>query len=203
MNSYIHFFLEFQISESEFRFLDFSTAEFKKKSNRNLWNQKRNRNQKLEFPTKLPYTTKDGNYTSLLVAAGPDVAVNLILGLPFIKATDMIADFVDNVCEAKNLLCNPFLIDFKRATKSIPVFTDSAAVSQSHSTQERSVLQVLNMLRSLYRRKPINQDPPSFMQWDAPSDTMVSFTDSRVPPVTLADTSSNYHDQVLGDLGYL
>ena len=30
----------------------------------------------------------------LLVAAGPDVAVNLILGLPFIKATGMIVDFI-------------------------------------------------------------------------------------------------------------
>jgi hypothetical protein len=60
------------------------------------------------FDIHLPYTTMDGNNTSLLVAAGPDVAVNLILGLPFIKATGMIADFVDNVCEAKNLLCDLF-----------------------------------------------------------------------------------------------
>jgi hypothetical protein len=106
------------------------------------------------FDIHLPYTTKDGNNASLLVTAGPDVAVNLILGLPFIKATGMIADFVDNVCEAKNLLCDLFPIDFKRAMKSIPVFADNAAVSQSHGTQERSVLQVLGMLRSLYGRKP-------------------------------------------------
>ncbi len=56
-------FFEFWISESEFGFVDFSTAEFKKKSDGNLWNQKwnrnsasdggpRNQNQKLEFPTK-------------------------------------------------------------------------------------------------------------------------------------------------------
>jgi hypothetical protein len=30
MNSYVHFFSEFQILESEFRFLKFSTAEFEK-----------------------------------------------------------------------------------------------------------------------------------------------------------------------------
>ncbi len=103
----------------------------------------------IRFDIHLPYTTKDGNNTSLLVAAGSNVAVNLILGLPFIKATGMIADFVNNVCEAKNLLWDPFPIDFKCATKSIPVFVDSTAVSQSHGTQERSVLQVLGMLRSL------------------------------------------------------
>ncbi len=74
------------------------------------------------FDIHLPYATKDGSYTSLLVAAGPDVAVNLILGLLFIKAMGMIADFVGNVCEAKNLLCNPFPINFKHATKSISVF---------------------------------------------------------------------------------
>jgi hypothetical protein len=56
------------------------------------------------FEIHLPYLTKDGSETSLLVAAGPDVAVNLILGLPFIKATGMIGDFVDNVCQAKHLL---------------------------------------------------------------------------------------------------
>jgi hypothetical protein len=49
------------------------------------------------FEIHLPYVTKDGNDTSLLVAAGPDVAVNLIVGLPFIKATGMIVDFIDNV----------------------------------------------------------------------------------------------------------
>ncbi len=39
------FFSEFQILKSEFRFLDYSTAEFEEtKSEQNLWNQKRNRN---------------------------------------------------------------------------------------------------------------------------------------------------------------
>jgi hypothetical protein len=38
------------------------------------------------FKVHLHYPTKDGNATSFLDAAGPDVAVNLILGLPFIKA---------------------------------------------------------------------------------------------------------------------
>jgi hypothetical protein len=51
---------------------------------------------------------KDSSATSFLVAAGCDVAMHLIIGLPFIKATGMIANFDDRVCEAKNLLCNPF-----------------------------------------------------------------------------------------------
>ncbi len=40
---YFFGFLEFQLSESEFRFVNFSIAEFKKDSDRNLWSQKRNR----------------------------------------------------------------------------------------------------------------------------------------------------------------
>ena len=74
------------------------------------------------FEIHLPYMTKDRNETSFLVAAGANVAVNLIIGLPFIKATSMIGNFVDNVCQAKHLLCDPFPIDFRRATKSIAVF---------------------------------------------------------------------------------
>ena len=46
------------------------------------------------FETHLPYLTKNRSETSLLVATGPDVDVNLILGLPFIKATGTIGNFV-------------------------------------------------------------------------------------------------------------
>jgi len=83
------------------------------------------------FEIHLPYVTKDGNDTSLLIAADPDVAVNLILGLPFIKATGMIIDFIDNICDAKHLICDPFPIDFCRAMKSIPVIGDHDASSHS------------------------------------------------------------------------
>jgi hypothetical protein len=73
------------------------------------------------FEVYLPYLSKDRNETCLLVAAGPDISVNLILGLPFIEATGMIADFVDNVCQAKHFLCEPFPIDFRCAMTLIPV----------------------------------------------------------------------------------
>ena len=98
------------------------------------------------FEIHLPYTTKDGNATSLLVAVGPDVAVNLIRGLPFIKAMSMVAYFVDNVCEVKHLLCEPFPIDFKCATKSVPVFQ-----SDNHASSiPLSTFHILGMLKSFY-----------------------------------------------------
>jgi len=63
--------------------------------------------------------------------AGPDIAVNLILGLCFIKAMGMIADFINNVCQAKHLLCGPFPINYWCATKSILVVGDHNAASHS------------------------------------------------------------------------
>jgi hypothetical protein len=101
------------------------------------------------FEIHLPYVTKDGNDTSLLVAAGPDVgAVNLILGLPFIKATGMIIDFIDNVCDAKHLICEPFPIDYRRATKSIPVLGDRDA--GSHSVEIQEVLRALGSIKAFF-----------------------------------------------------
>jgi hypothetical protein len=52
--------------------------------------------------------------------------VNAIIGLPFIKATGMIVDTVDNVVEAKHLVCKPFL-EFCCATTYVPAISDDRA----------------------------------------------------------------------------
>jgi hypothetical protein len=50
------------------------------------------------FQFHLPYKLHgDGGDCLFCVAAGTDVAVNVILGLPFIQAMKMILDFVDKV----------------------------------------------------------------------------------------------------------
>jgi len=154
------------------------------------------------FEIHLPYLTKDGSETSLLVAAGPDVAVNLILGLPFIKATGMIGNFVDNVCQAKHLLCEPFPIDFKRASKSIPVFSAAHAPGNVHDIQDAH--HVLATLRNLF---PCPSDTLSAGHSNTSQKTRFALTDRWIPPVSSdssASTDANdYHHQVLGDLGYL
>jgi hypothetical protein len=170
------------------------------------------------FEIHLPYITKDGNSTSLMVAAGPDVAVNIVLGLPFIKATGMVADFVDNVCEAKNLLCEPFPIDFKRATKSIPVFQSSLDRTACIGSEATSILHVLGLLRSYYDQSRdgllpyiVQQSPEgtenSRKRVAEPSPgtliKAVRFNDRWVPPGLSANDHSNYQHQVLGHLGYL
>jgi hypothetical protein len=59
----------------------------------------------------LPYQTRDGNSASLMVMTGPNVLVNTILGLPFMKATGMILDLVNEVVDCRYLNCPPFPVD--------------------------------------------------------------------------------------------
>jgi len=61
--------------------------------------------------------TPDGANTTLAIAAGPDVSVNLILGLPFIKATGCVLDVNNNV---DGLDCSPLEIIYRRARVEIP-----------------------------------------------------------------------------------
>jgi hypothetical protein len=157
------------------------------------------------FEIHLPYVTKDGNEASMLVAAGPDVAVNLILGLPFIKATGMIADFIDNVCQAKHLLCKPFPIDFRCATKSIPVLGDRNVVE--HPVGFTEFHNALGLLRKNFARAggspPADQDSPSSETPYGTPPKRVTFGSRWVPPSGYANTTNDYQHQVLGDLGYL
>ncbi len=44
------------------------------------------------FQFHLPYLTKEGDPTSILIATGIHMTVNMIVGLPFIQATHAIID---------------------------------------------------------------------------------------------------------------
>ena len=79
------------------------------------------------FQFHLPYKTSDGEEASLLIATGPHVSVNTILGLPFMQGTGMILDLVDNTAECKYLDCPPFLIDFQCTSNRVPVTDDPSA----------------------------------------------------------------------------
>jgi hypothetical protein len=46
-----------------------------------------------------------------MVATGPKVSVNTILGLPFMQGMGMILDLVNNLVECKYCNCSPFSID--------------------------------------------------------------------------------------------
>jgi hypothetical protein len=56
-----------------------------------------------------------------MIATGPNVSVNTIIGLPFMQGTGMILDLVDNLAECKHLDCPPFPIEFRRTSNHVPV----------------------------------------------------------------------------------
>jgi hypothetical protein len=73
------------------------------------------------FQFHLPYLTKEGDTTSILIATGPQVTVNTIVGLPFIQATRAVIDLADNVAELRTLNAPPFPLEYRRAMVHVPI----------------------------------------------------------------------------------
>jgi len=72
------------------------------------------------FEFHLPYRMTDGAPTKVCFGCGPDVSVNMILGLPFVLATKMVIDVAEGVAECRALDCDPFQLDFRRARVDVP-----------------------------------------------------------------------------------
>ena len=121
----------------------------------------------------------------------------------------MIGDFVDNVCQAKHLLCNPFPIDFRRATKSIPVFTATPAPCNVQDTWDPlHVFAAFVLQWKLFPpRSNVNSSADPAPVSATIQKTQFSRTNRWIPPVS-SDSSvsldaNDYQHQILGDLGYL
>jgi hypothetical protein len=106
------------------------------------------------FELHLPYHTKDGSNTSLLVAGGPDVALNIILGLPFIKAMGMIVHlFVDNICEAKYLCSSPFSHQLQALYEVYPCFQDNCTHMFINASNRKESTSLACLMPSFPARK--------------------------------------------------
>jgi hypothetical protein len=66
-----------------------------------------------------------GQLTSILIATGPHVMVDLIVNLPFILAMGMILEMTDNMAELRTLDAPPFLIEYRCATVHVPIVDES------------------------------------------------------------------------------
>jgi hypothetical protein len=118
----------------------------------------------------------------------------------------MIIDFIDNVCDAKHLICDPFPINFRRATKSIPVIGDRDA--GSHSVEFQEVLRALGSIKAYFAANASGATPtgthavipPSI---GAPNSVTFDINCRWVPPLKSADNRNDYVHHVLGDMGYL
>ena len=104
------------------------------------------------FQFHLPYKTSDGEDASLIIATGPHVSVNTILGLPFMQGTGMILDLVDNLAECKYLDCPPFPIDFRRTSNHVPV-TDDPDASVQIADSATMIIKEITHLERYYEAK--------------------------------------------------
>ena len=100
------------------------------------------------FAFHTPYVTKDGHNATFLVAAGEHVGVNLILGIPFIEATQMLIDFSDRCVECRALDSPPFPMLSKRAVLELPAVAESDVADASSYEPFRGLVATLSDLGS-------------------------------------------------------
>ena len=117
--------------------------------------------------------------------------------------------------EGRNLLCSPNA-EHKalRATKHIPAFEDDATTHYVEFEDVHGILQKTDAYiaglceRIQSAKSPTVSNSETHRQMEAMSDsdsmtTIKSIAGRWVPPPSANDTSDDYHDQVLGDAGYL
>jgi hypothetical protein len=92
------------------------------------------------FLFHLPYRTREGNTASLMVATGPNVSVNTIIGLPFTKVMGKILDLVDEVMDCRYLDCPPFPVDFRRTSNHVPVMDEPSDTPANHATSHLQII---------------------------------------------------------------
>ncbi len=93
------------------------------------------------FLFHLLYRTREGDTASLMVATGPNISVNTIIGLPFMKAMGMILDLVDEVVDCRYLDCPPFPVDFRRTSNHMPVMDKPSDTPANHATLHLQIIQ--------------------------------------------------------------
>jgi hypothetical protein len=156
----------------------------------------------------LPYLMTDGSPTNVTIACGPDVSVNIILGWPFIQATQMVIDAAECVAECRALDCQPFPIEQKRARVDIPQQTGPANTASEHE----ALLQELEALESywacVYATDPATGEKKTGKKRAASSDVEQQLLpasatdDSRAARVTFAldvnGVNDTYYDAALG-----
>ncbi len=157
------------------------------------------------FQFHLPYLTREGNPTHLSIACGPNVTVNMILGLPFIQQTRMIIDASDQVTELRALDTPPFPIDFRRAMCTVPAIEQPPA-PVAPSAQYADVISAVDEILTFYADENPTPYPQGILQPSKRSRpklafgdsfpvamrtrSKVEFDDERIPSITIGDEAS-------------
>ena len=162
------------------------------------------------FEFHLPFYSRDGATISLIIATGPDVSVNCILGLPFLKGSGGIVDLVNDLVELCHLDCAPFKLKMLRPSCYVPEVAPPSADDRGVVQFERVITEIDNLVAHVCGRSATQLSgtdrlvsfgsnselgpsqprsdrssgaPPSIVRW--------------TPHVSDYDSSSSYHDPML------
>jgi hypothetical protein len=112
----------------------------------------------LAFQFHMPYLTREGHPTSLLIACGPNVTVNTILGLPFIQATRMVLNASDQVAKLRALDTPPFALNFRRAMCTVPPI--SSPLDEGTSAHYSNIIKEVGRIEAMYSGSTGEPDEP-------------------------------------------
>jgi hypothetical protein len=134
----------------------------------------------------MPYLTNNNHSTSLSIAIGKNVAVNVLIGMSFISNAQLIIDPSDKVAEAKMLQCQPFEIIFKQVSRGKPnpiptEFKPDHAVFVAHE-------KIMDRIRAT-REYVENYSNPSDSNANSCDITCNTISDSDTPEIQVHDTS--------------
>jgi hypothetical protein len=130
------------------------------------------------FIFKTPYKTHGGQPVTIIIAAGPHVNVNCILGMPFIQATQMVMDFNDNIAECRSLACPPFPMIHKRASLSLPALRDTGVVDSNAYEPYREFIAAVETMTAdvlaAYKAPPLSPKKRIKFKAESPSSATIS-----------------------------
>ncbi len=175
------------------------------------------------FLFHLPYRTREGNTASLMVGTGPNVSVNTIIGLPFMKAMGMILNLVDEVMDCRYLDCPPFPVDFCQTSNHVPVMDKPSDTPANHATSHLQIIKEVENIERYINAKVLaggstltpktlavhfGSKSPVHTVVDndsssAASHSTVGMSTRWVPPLGLPEDYDNYQASVLGKDGLL
>jgi hypothetical protein len=109
------------------------------------------------FQFHLPYLTCEGQATSILIATGPHVAVNAIVGVPFIQATKMIIDASDHVVDMRALDTPPFPLEYHHAVVHVPILEENSTACVNMSNAHTTLIKEIEDLELFFSNASVKQ----------------------------------------------
>ena len=117
----------------------------------------------------LPYKLRtDGGDCLTAIAAGKEVGINLILGMPFIPGMGTVLDFKDNVATCNAIDHPPFTIDHRHTARTVHASAVGVNAGISfHPCWKNSVL-ANNGAKEIFWKKAVFQLSPDGRMKNSP-----------------------------------